>query len=101
MEELYNVHTARSLDQIKAALSTCELMPQNIMIGTVDGDTFYVHDGCMPIRNHGLPTTGPCRATCRKTISRAFTASRIWFRSPIQRAATCRIAMSRRVHDDA
>ncbi|HEY1602488.1 MAG TPA: penicillin acylase family protein [Pirellulales bacterium] len=59
MEELYKVHTARSLDQIKAALSTCELMPQNIMIGTVDGDIFYVHDGSVPIRNHGLPTDRP------------------------------------------
>jgi len=59
MEELYKVHTARSLDQIKAALSSCELMPQNIMIGTVDGDTFYVHDGRVPIRNHNLPTDRP------------------------------------------
>jgi acyl-homoserine lactone acylase PvdQ len=59
MEELYKVHTARSLDAIKAALTTCELMPQNIMIGTVDGDTFYVHDGRVPVRNHGLPTNKP------------------------------------------
>ncbi|HVU86385.1 MAG TPA: penicillin acylase family protein [Pirellulales bacterium] len=59
MEELYKVHTARNMDQIKAALSTCELMPQNIMIGTVDGDTFYVHDGRVPVRNHGLPTNRP------------------------------------------
>ncbi len=59
MEELYKVHTARSLDGIKKALSSCELMPQNIMIGTVDGDIFYVHDGCVPIRNHGLPTDQP------------------------------------------
>ncbi len=34
-------------------------MPQNIMIGTVDGDIFYVHDGRVPIRNHGLPTNRP------------------------------------------
>ncbi len=59
MEELYKVHTARSMDAIKAALTTCELMPQNIMIGTVDGETFYVHDGRVPVRNHGLPTNKP------------------------------------------
>lgn len=59
MEELYKVHAARSLDEIKSALASCELMPQNIMIGTVDGDTFYVHDGRVPIRNHGLPTDRP------------------------------------------
>ena len=59
MEELYKVHTARSMDEIKAGLSTCELMPQNIMVATVDGDTFYVHDGRVPVRNHGLPTNKP------------------------------------------
>jgi len=59
MEELYKVHTARSLDAIKAALTTCELMPQNIMVGTIDGDIFYVHDGRVPVRNHGLPTDRP------------------------------------------
>ena len=59
MEELYKVHVARSLDQIKLALSSCELMPQNIMVGTVDGDIYYVHDGCIPVRKHGLPTDRP------------------------------------------
>jgi acyl-homoserine lactone acylase PvdQ len=59
MEELYKVHTARTLEAIKAGLSACEMMPQNIMVATVDGDIFYVHDGCVPIRNHGLPTNRP------------------------------------------
>jgi acyl-homoserine-lactone acylase len=59
MDELYKVHTARSLDAIKEGLKSCEMMPQNIMIGTVDGDIFYVHDGAVPVRNHGLPTGKP------------------------------------------
>ncbi|MBI2823802.1 MAG: penicillin acylase family protein [Planctomycetia bacterium] len=59
MEELYQVHTARSLAGIKAALAGLQLMPQNIMVATVDGDIYYVHDGRVPVRNHGLPTNRP------------------------------------------
>lgn len=59
MDELYRVHTSQNLDQVKQALSTCQLMAQNIMIGTVDGDTFYLRTGRVPIRNHGLPTDRP------------------------------------------
>lgn len=59
VDELYRVHTARNLQQVKKALSTCQLMPQNIMVGTVDGDLFYVRTGRVPIRKHGLPTDRP------------------------------------------
>lgn len=59
IDELYRVHTARNLEQIKQALSSRQLMPQNVMVGTVDGDVFYVRTGRVPIRNHGLPTDRP------------------------------------------
>lgn len=59
MEELYNVMTAKNLDQVKQALSTRQLMPQNIMVATVDGDIFYVRTGRVPIRNHEHPLNRP------------------------------------------
>lgn len=59
MEELYRVLTAPNLDAIKEALSMRQLMPQNIMVATVDGDIFYVRTGRVPIRNHKLPTDRP------------------------------------------
>lgn len=59
IDELYRFHTARSLEQIKTALASRQLMPQNVMVGTVEGDTFYVRTGRVPIRNHGLPTDRP------------------------------------------
>lgn len=59
MAELYNVLTSKSLDEVKQALSTRQLMPQNVMVATVDGDIFYVRTGRVPLRNHGLPTDRP------------------------------------------
>lgn len=59
MDELYNVFTSKNLEEAKEALSTRQLMPQNIMIGTVDGDMFYVRTGRVPIRNHEHPTDHP------------------------------------------
>lgn len=59
MDELYRVMTARNLAEVKQALATLQLMPQNVMIGTVDGDIYYVRTGRVPIRNHGLPTDRP------------------------------------------
>ncbi len=58
-DELANVMRGKNLDEIKRALSTCQLMPQNVMIGTVDGDLYYLRTGRVPIRKHGLPTDRP------------------------------------------
>jgi acyl-homoserine lactone acylase PvdQ len=59
IEELYNVMRSKNLAEAKRALATCHLMPQNVMIATVDGDVFYVRTGRVPVRNHGLPTHKP------------------------------------------
>jgi acyl-homoserine lactone acylase PvdQ len=34
-------------------------MPQNVMIGTVDGEIYYVRTGRVPVRNHNHPTDRP------------------------------------------
>lgn len=59
MDELYRVMTAQNLDQAKAALANRQLMPQNVMIATVEGDIYYVRTGRVPVRDHGLPTDRP------------------------------------------
>lgn len=59
IEELYKVMTAKNLAEAKQALSSCQLMPQNVMIGTVDGDIFYVRTGRVPVRKHKHPTDRP------------------------------------------
>ena len=59
IEELYKVHTARTLDEIKTALASRQLMPQNVMVATVEGDIFYVRTGRVPVRKHGHPSDRP------------------------------------------
>lgn len=54
IEQLYRMMTARNLKEMKHALSLLQLPPQNIMIGTVQGDIFYVSNGRVPIRPKGV-----------------------------------------------
>lgn len=66
MEEAWRMTTARSLPEIKKALAMLQYMAQNIMIGTVDGDIYYVRNGRVPVRPKGcdpskpMPGTGAC-----------------------------------------
>jgi penicillin amidase len=53
-EQTYRMATARNLAEMKKALSMLQLMMQNVMIGTVDGDIFYVRNGRVPIRAEGF-----------------------------------------------
>ena len=55
----YHIATAHNLTQAKAALSDLQYMAQNIMIGTVDGDIFYVRNGRVPIRPAGCDPSRP------------------------------------------
>lgn len=54
--------TARNLQEMKNAIGMHQLMMQNLMIGTVDGDIYYVRSGRVPIRpagyNHKMPVPG-------------------------------------------
>jgi acyl-homoserine lactone acylase PvdQ len=66
LEANWRLLQARNLTEAKAALATFQFMPQNIMIGTVDGDIFYVRNGRVPVRPAGcdagrpMPGSGAC-----------------------------------------
>ena len=52
-DQTYKMVTAKNLDEMKQALSMLQLMMQNLMIGTVDGDIYYVRNGRVPVRPAG------------------------------------------------
>jgi acyl-homoserine-lactone acylase len=67
-EQGYRMATAKNLAEMKKALSMFQLMEQNIMVATVEGDIFYVRNGRVPIRPKGdynwrLPVAGDTSAT--------------------------------------
>jgi acyl-homoserine lactone acylase PvdQ len=62
IEQGYRMITARNLAEMKEALAMLQYMEQNIMIGTVEGDIYYVRNGRVPIRalgfDYNLPVPG-------------------------------------------
>jgi acyl-homoserine-lactone acylase len=52
-EQAYLMATAKNLNDMKKALSLFQLMPQNVMIATVQGDIYYVRNGRVPVRPKG------------------------------------------------
>jgi acyl-homoserine-lactone acylase len=67
IEQTYQMDTARNLSEMKKALSMFQLMEQNVMVATVDGDIFYLRNGRVPIRPKGfnwkLPVPGNTSAS--------------------------------------
>jgi acyl-homoserine-lactone acylase len=59
LDQGYEMMTARNLDQAKRALGRLQLMAQNVMIGTVGGDIYYVRNGRVPIRAAGVDSSRP------------------------------------------
>ena len=59
MDESWGMVTARNLPEMKKALGMLQLMAQNIMAGTVDGDIYYVRNGRVPVRPEGCDVTKP------------------------------------------
>jgi acyl-homoserine-lactone acylase len=53
-EQAYLMATARNLAEMKKALSLFQLMEQNVMVATVDGDIYYVRNGRVPVRPKGF-----------------------------------------------
>jgi acyl-homoserine-lactone acylase len=66
-DQVYEMMTAHNLTEMKKALSHMQLMAQNVMVGTVQGDIYYVRNGRVPIRakgvNPSLPVPGNTSAT--------------------------------------
>jgi acyl-homoserine-lactone acylase len=59
MDESWGMVTARNLTEMKKALAMLQLMAQNIMVGTVDGDIYYVRNGRVPVRPKGCDPEAP------------------------------------------
>jgi acyl-homoserine lactone acylase PvdQ len=58
-DQLYEMMQARNLAEMKRALARLQLMPQNVMVGTVDGDLYYVRNGRVPVRPKGVDPSKP------------------------------------------
>ena len=58
-DQIHEMMTARNLDEMKRALGHLQLMAQNIMVGTVQGDVFYMRNGRVPIRAKGVDPSKP------------------------------------------
>ena len=71
-DQMYRIFTAKNLDEVKEALAMARLMPQNVMVTTVDGDIYYQRTGRVPIRpegfNYDRPVDGHLAATEWKGI---------------------------------
>ncbi len=58
-DQCYEMMTAKNLAEMKQALSHRQLMAQNIMVGTVQGDIYYLRNGRVPIRPRGVDPSRP------------------------------------------
>ncbi len=59
MDQCYEMFTARNLAEMKQALSKLQLMSQNVMVATVQGDIYYLRNGRVPIRPRGIDPGRP------------------------------------------
>jgi acyl-homoserine-lactone acylase len=66
-EQSYAMATARNLAEMKQALALFQLMEQNVMVATVDGDIYYVRNGRVPVRPPGYDWTRPVPGNTSKT----------------------------------
>jgi acyl-homoserine lactone acylase PvdQ len=57
MDESWGMVTAHNLTEMKKALGMLQFMAQNIMVGTVDGDIYYVRNGRVPVRPKGCDSS--------------------------------------------
>jgi acyl-homoserine lactone acylase PvdQ len=62
-DQVYRMFTARNLTEMKQGLAMLQLMSQNIMVGTVQGDIYYLRNGRVPIRPKGCDSTRPLPGT--------------------------------------
>ena len=58
-DQTYATLTARNLGEMKHALGHLQLMAQNVMVATVQGDIYYVRNGRVPIRATGTDPSRP------------------------------------------
>lgn len=58
-DQVHEMMTAKNLDEMKRALAHLQLMSQNVMVGTVQGDIYYLRNGRVPIRAKGVDPNKP------------------------------------------
>jgi acyl-homoserine-lactone acylase len=58
-DQVLDMMRARNLEEMKKALSRLQLMAQNIMVATVQGDIYYVRNGRVPVRAPGVDPNRP------------------------------------------
>ena len=58
-DQVYEMMMAKNLDEMKRALGHLQLMSQNVMVGTVQGDIYYLRNGRVPIRAKGVDPSKP------------------------------------------
>lgn len=58
-DQVYAMMTARNLEEMKRALSLRQLMAQNVMVGTVQGEIYYLRNGRVPVRAKGVDPSRP------------------------------------------
>jgi penicillin amidase len=58
-DQSYQTMTARNLEEMKRALANLQLMAQNVMVATVQGDIYYVRNGRVPVRAPGVDSHRP------------------------------------------
>jgi acyl-homoserine lactone acylase PvdQ len=66
-EQAYRMNTARNLAEMKEALALFQVMEQNIMVATTDGDIFYLRNGRVPIRPPGFDWSRPVPGNTSKS----------------------------------
>jgi acyl-homoserine lactone acylase PvdQ len=58
-DQIYEMMKAHNLEEMKNALSRLQLMAQNIMVATVQGDIYYLRNGRVPMRAPGVDPSRP------------------------------------------
>jgi acyl-homoserine lactone acylase PvdQ len=58
-DQIYEMMKAHDLDDMKQALGRLQLMAQNVMVATVQGDIYYLRNGRVPIRALGVDPSRP------------------------------------------
>ena len=66
-DQSYEMMMAKNLDEMKRALGHLQLMSQNVMVGTVQGDIYYLRNGRVPIRAKGVDPSRPVPGSTSST----------------------------------
>lgn len=59
LEAGWGIATSHNLTEVKKSLAMLQYMAQNIMVGTVEGDIYYVRNGRVPVRPAGCDPRRP------------------------------------------